>query len=92
MVMMVVREGREREKGGSCEWTRSCLERCLVLVRDGQGIILVWMLLCFDDALSFLLDFLFLRRSDPMLTRVCYWDQGGNGTVTGLSRESFIHM
>ena len=53
MVTMMVRKGREKEKGVSCEWTRSCLGRCLVLVRDGQGIFLVWMLLCFDDALSF---------------------------------------
>jgi hypothetical protein len=38
-----------------------------------------------------LLDFLFLRRSDPMLTRVCYWDQGENGAVTGWSREMVLY-
>jgi hypothetical protein len=34
-------ERGEKGKGVSCEWTRSCLERCLVLVRDGQGILSV---------------------------------------------------
>jgi hypothetical protein len=35
------REERKKRKkrGGLCEWTRSCLGRCLVLVRDGQGIL-----------------------------------------------------
>jgi hypothetical protein len=81
-------ERGEKGKGVSCEWTRSCLERCLVLVRDGQGIlsgcccVLMMRYRC--------LEFLSTVRSDAYL--VCYWEPGENVAVTGLSRECFIRQ
>ena len=59
-------ERGERRKGVLCEWTRSCLERCLVLCWFGMDRgFLVWMLLCYRC-----LEFLSTVRSDAYF--VCY--------------------
>jgi hypothetical protein len=59
-------ERGEMGKGVLCEWTRSCLERCVVLCWFGMDReFLVWMLLCYRC-----LEFLSTVRSDAYF--VCY--------------------